>query len=80
MNGPLVSLVQHDDGVLSHLPVNQVLPQQHAVCHVFDLRFRTCAVFKTNRVANLCREQSLVDVCELGSGCATGSEIVEEHN
>lgn len=53
MNGPLVGLVQHDDGILSEVRVNQALSQQHAVCHVLDDRFWAGAILKSNSVAHL---------------------------
>ena len=38
VNGPLVCLIQHDDGVRLHVSVYEQFPQQHAVRHVLDDR------------------------------------------
>lgn len=53
VNGSLVGLVQHDDGILSEVGVNQALSQQHAVCHVLDDCFWAGAILKSNSVAHL---------------------------
>ena len=53
MNGALVSLVQHDDGVGLEEAIYKAFPQQHTIRHVLDLRLRTRAVFKTDGVPNL---------------------------
>lgn len=52
-HGSFVSFVQHDDGILRHVTINETLPQQHTVCHVLDLRLRTGAVLKPNGVPDL---------------------------
>jgi len=51
--GALMGLVQHDDGILRQVGVNQALAQQHAVRHVLDDRLRARAVLKPNCVADL---------------------------
>ena len=53
MDGPLVGLVQHDDGVLTHVRIYQTFPLQHTMCHVLDHRLRAGAVLKTDGVAHL---------------------------
>ena len=53
VNGPLVSLVQHDDRVLGQVAVDQTLSQHHAVRHVLDDSLRTRAVLKPDRVSDL---------------------------
>ena len=50
---PLVSLIQHNDRVLSEVRVDEALSKQHALCHVFDLCLGARAVFETDCVANL---------------------------
>lgn len=57
MDGPLVSFVQHDDGVLAELVVDQTLSQQHAVRHVLDDRLWAGAVLETDGVAHLRQPQ-----------------------
>lgn len=56
VNGPLVSLVQHNDGILAQVRVNQTLSQQHTICHVLDDCVWTCAVLKSDSVAHLCKQ------------------------
>lgn len=56
----LVSLVQHHDGVLLQVAVDETLSQQHTIRHVLYHRLLTCHVFKTYCVANL---QVCVHVC-----------------
>ena len=51
--GSLVSLVQHHNGVLLQITINETLPQQHTICHVLDDCVLTGHVFKTNCVSNL---------------------------
>lgn len=53
VDGPLVGFVQHYDGVLTQLRVDQALSQQHTVRHVFDDRLGTGAVLKTDGVTHL---------------------------
>lgn len=53
MDGPLVGLVKHDEGVLTHVWIYQTFPLQHTMCHVLDHRLRAGAVLKTNGVAHL---------------------------
>ena len=53
MNGPLVSLIQHDYSIGLHVSINQQLSQQHTVCHVLDDSIRTCNILKSNSVPNL---------------------------
>ncbi|KAF3853914.1 hypothetical protein F7725_014602 [Dissostichus mawsoni] len=47
---PLVSFVQHDDGVLAQLRIDETLSQQHTVRHVLDDRLRAGAVLETDAV------------------------------
>ena len=49
----LVRLVEHDDGVLLEVRVDQALPEQHAVRHVLDFRLGARAVLEADRVADL---------------------------
>ena len=53
MYGALVGLVQHDDGVLLQVGVDETLAEHHPVRHVLDLRLRTRAVLEPNRVPDL---------------------------
>lgn len=48
-----MGFVQHDDGVLAQLRIDQTLPQQHTVRHVLDHSLGTGAVLKTDGVAHL---------------------------
>lgn len=50
---PLVSFIQHDNGVLAQFRVDQALSQQHTVCHVLDHGLRAGAVLKTDGVTHL---------------------------
>lgn len=50
---PLVGFIQHDNGVLAQLRVDQTLSQQHTVCHVLDHSLRAGAVLKTDSVTHL---------------------------
>ena len=54
-----MSLIQHDDRILTQLLVQQRLSQQHAICHVLDHRLWSCAVLKANGIANL----QQLDIC-----------------
>ena len=60
---PLVSLIQHDDGVLAQFRVDQTLSQQHTVCHVLDHRLRAGAVLETDGVAHL--QQNIIHISPL---------------
>lgn len=53
VNGPLVGLIQHDDGVLHQVWVYETLSQQHTICHVLDHCLLACAVLKTDGVPYL---------------------------
>lgn len=53
MDRSLVSLVQHDEGVLAHVRVDQTLPLQHSMRHVLDHRLCAGAVLKADGVAHL---------------------------
>ena len=43
-------LVQHDDGVLADVGVDETLSLEHTIRHVLDARLRTCAVLETDCV------------------------------
>lgn len=49
----LMSLIQHDEGVLAHVRVDQTLPLQHSMSHVLDHRLCAGAVLKADGVAHL---------------------------
>ena len=51
-DGPLVRLVQHDDGILSDVGVNQALTLKHTVRHVLDTGLWTRTVLETDGVAD----------------------------
>ena len=53
VDGALMSLVQHDDRVLTQLLVQQRLSQQHAICHILDHCLWPCAVLEADGVADL---------------------------
>jgi len=53
-------LVQHDDGVLHQVGINETFTQQHAVRHVLYHSLRTGAIFKSNCVANLTHRQQFI--------------------
>ncbi len=50
---PFVCLVQHDDGVLLEIGVDETLSQEHTVCHVLDDRLRAGHILETDGVADL---------------------------
>ena len=56
----LVSLVQHHDGVLLQVSINEALPQQHAVCHVLDHCLLARHILETNCIANLRSKNSQI--------------------
>ena len=53
VDGALVCLIEHDDGVGRQGVVQQCLAQQHPIRHVFDHRLRAGAVLKPDCVAHL---------------------------
>lgn len=69
VDGPLVGLIQHDDGILSEVGVNQALSQQHAICHILDDCFWAGAILKSNGVAHLHKTEeanlSTESLCEI---------------
>ena len=46
-------LVQHDNGVLSDVRVDQALALQHTIRHVLDARLRTGAILETDGIPDL---------------------------
>mmetsp|Transcript_75942 Transcript_75942/g.222604 ORF Transcript_75942/g.222604 Transcript_75942/m.222604 type:complete len:376 (+) Transcript_75942:1325-2452(+) len=52
-DGPLVCLVQHDDGVLGHVGVGEHLSEQHAIGLVLDQRLRACLILEPNGISHL---------------------------
>lgn len=53
VDGSLVSLIEHDEGVLAHVGVEQTFSLQHSVGHVLDHRLGAGAVLKSNGVTHL---------------------------
>lgn len=48
-----MGFIQHDDGILCQVWVNEALSQQHPICHVLDHSLRAGTVLKSDGVANL---------------------------
>lgn len=53
VHSPFVRLVQHDNGVLTEVGVDQAFAEQHALSHVLDLRLGRRAILETDGVTDL---------------------------
>ena len=51
-----MSLIQHYDGIRVYVGIKQAFTLQHTICHILDLRFRACAIFKTDSITNFLPE------------------------
>src|ERR1700733_15171271 len=51
-NSAFMGFIQHNNRVGAAERVYQTLSLQHAIRHVFNSSFWTCAVLKTNRISN----------------------------
>lgn len=50
--GAFMGLIQHNDGILADVWVDETLSLEHTIRHVLDARFRTRAVLETDRVTD----------------------------
>ena len=54
--GAFMGLIQHNDGILADVWVDETLSLEHTIRHVLDARFRTRAVLETDCVSNFLSE------------------------